>query len=307
MADGATGPDPTVRRRRLRNELRKAREAAQMTQRDVARAMDWSQSKLIRIETGAVNISTNDLRALLGHYGVEQAKIDSMVDLARAARETPRWSMYRNVAPPEYIAYLGYESSASIIRTFEPLIVPGLLQTEEYAREVLSTVEAGNPQNIDALVDLRVQRQEVITKPDAPSLHFIMDQAVISRLVGGPDLWRRQLKHMLEISELPNVTMRVVPFSAGMYPRLRVPYTHLEFPDPEDADILYVEYPSGDLIVREDIPNPEEPDQVEPVRHLAIFWQLEQLAKREDFVPTVEHAIARLEKTPSVAGSQPGN
>ena len=124
MPDEAS-PDPTVHRRRLRSELRKAREAAGMTQRDVAAAMDWSQSKLIRIETGAVSISTNDLRALLRHYGLEHARIENLVEVARASRDQPRWSVYKDVAEPEYIAFLGYESSASIIRNFEPLLIPG--------------------------------------------------------------------------------------------------------------------------------------------------------------------------------------
>jgi transcriptional regulator with XRE-family HTH domain len=295
MADGAAGPDPTVHRRRLRNELRKAREAAQMTQRDVAAAMDWSQSKLIRIETGAVNISTNDLRALLGHYGADKAKIDTMVELARAAREAPRWALYRDVATPEYIAFLGYESSASIIRNFEPLLVPGLLQTEEYARELITILDPENPQNHDALVDLRMQRQELIVKPDAPSLHFIMDEAVIRRQIGGPSVMRRQLKHLLEINGYPNVTMRIMPFTAGIYSRLRVPYVIFEFPEAADEDVLYVEYPSGELIVREN--SPEERDRVDPINHLAIFWQLEQMASRDEFAPKVERLMAELEPT----------
>ncbi|MGH3977188.1 MAG: Scr1 family TA system antitoxin-like transcriptional regulator, partial [Pseudonocardiaceae bacterium] len=147
--------DPAIHRRRLRSELRNAREAAGMTQRDVAAAMDWSQSKLIRIESGAVNISTNDLRALLHHYNVDSTRIDALVDVARAGREMTRWSIYKDVASPELIAFLGYESSASIIRTFEPFLVPGLLQTEEYARTVISSREAHNPHTIDPLVDLR--------------------------------------------------------------------------------------------------------------------------------------------------------
>lgn len=144
MPDDAV-PDPTIHRRRLRSELRKAREAAGMTQRDVAAAMDWSQSKLIRIETGAVNISTNDLRALLGHYGIERARTENLVEVARASRDQPRWNVYKDVAEPEYIAFLGYESSASIIRNFEPLLIPGLLQTEEYAREILKRYSRSRP------------------------------------------------------------------------------------------------------------------------------------------------------------------
>src|SRR5918999_5340522 len=114
---GAGQPDSAILRRRIRSELRKAREAAGMTQRDVAVAMDWSQSKLIRIESGGVNISTNDLRALLAHYRLEPHRIDALVDIARAAREAAReptpWKLYKDVASPAYIAFLAYESAAS--------------------------------------------------------------------------------------------------------------------------------------------------------------------------------------------------
>lgn len=294
MADGAAGPDPTVHRRRLRNELRKARETAQMTQRDVAAAMDWSQSKLIRIETGAVNISTNDLRALLNHYGVEQAKIVSMVELARSAREQTKWNIYRDVAAPEYIAFCGYESSASVIRNFEPILIPGLLQTEEYARSVVSTFEANSPHRIDSLVDLRMQRQEIVTLDNPPSLHFVIDESVIRREVGGAEITRRQLKHLLELSEYPNVTIRIMPFSQGMYPRMRSPYVHFEFPAAEDEDILYLESPARGDIIRES--SPEETEEVNPVIYLGIFWQLEQLAPKEEFRGKVEQRLADLER-----------
>jgi transcriptional regulator with XRE-family HTH domain len=294
MPDGSVGPDPTVHRRRLRNELRKTRESAGKTQRDVAAAMDWSQSKLIRIETGGVNISTNDLRALLAHYEVDPGRITTLVDLARAARDVPRWNVYRDVASPEFVAFLGYESSASIIRNFEPLLVPGLLQTEEYAREVINAVEYNNPQRIDALVDLRIQRQEILVKQPAGEFHFIMDEAVIRRVVGGPNVARRQLRHIMEIAELPNVTIRVAPFTAGMYPRLRVPYVLFEFPDVEDEDVLYLENPLGEFIVREN--SPEVKDRIDPVNYLGIFWQLEQIARREEFPEYMERAFGSLER-----------
>lgn len=285
----AQGPDPTIQRRRLRSELRKAREAANMTQRDVAAAMDWSQSKLIRIESGAVNISTNDLRALLGHYGIDSVRKDALVDVARAAREPTPWSIYRDVASPEYIAFLGYESSASIIRNFEPLLVPGLLQTEEYARTVISMLEGHNPQKIDPLVDLRVQRQELIVREPAPSLHFIMDEAVIRRVAGGRDVMRRQLRQLQTLAEDPNVTIRIVPFEEGLYSRQRVPYILLEFPDPEDGDVLYVENPQGEYIIRES--SLEDEDRESPVYYLEVFWELEHIASREDTLNLLEGAI----------------
>lgn len=296
MANGSTGPDPTVRKRRLRNELRKARETAGKTQSAVAAAMDWSPSKLIRIETGAVNISTNDLRALLELYDVSPDRVKTLIDLARAAREMPRWNIWRDVASPAYIAFLGYESSASIVRNFEPLFIPGLLQTEEYSRTVLEVAESGRPQHIDALVDLRTQRQEIFTKVPPIDFHFILDEAVIRRRIGGLGVMKRQLQHLLEVATYPNVTMRVVPFSVGMYPRLRVPYVLFEFPDDEDEDVLYVENPLGDYLIRENSP---EGGRDNPVHFLEVFWQLEQLARKQDFVGSVGDALADLEEKAS--------
>jgi len=297
MSDEAA-PDPTVHRRRLRSELRKAREAAGMTQRDVAAAMDWSQSKLIRIETGAVSISTNDLRALLRHYGLEHARIENLVEVARASRDQPRWSVYKNVAEPEYIAFLGYESSASIIRNFEPLLIPGLLQTEEYASEVLGAMHDFEPHKVDPLVDLRMQRQELLVRePSPPSMHFIMDEAVIRRMIGGHALMRRQLRRLKELADHPNIIIRIVSFERGIYPRFRVPYVLFEFPEPEDEDVLYVENPLGEFIIREN--SPEEKDRVTPVNYLGFFWAVEQIARREDAPVAIQDALDKLTNGPS--------
>lgn len=292
------GPDPSIHKRRLRSELRKARERAGLTQKDVAQAMDWSTSKLIRIETGTVNISTNDLRALLNLYGMPMDRTKSLIELAKAAREMPRWNTYRDVASPAFVAFLGYESSAKIVRNFEPLLVPGLLQTEEYARTVIGVVQADKPQNVDALVDLRVQRQEVLTRePPTTQFHFILDEAAIRRRVGGTEVTRRQLEHLRQAAELPNVTLRIVPFDAGMYARLRVPYVHLEFPEDEDEDLLYLEDPSGaHYLLRED---PPQRDNAGPAHYLEAFWHLEQLAPREGFAPLVDDALASLERASS--------
>jgi transcriptional regulator with XRE-family HTH domain len=295
------GADPTVHRRRLRSELRKARELAGMTQRDVAKAMDWSLSKLIRIETGAVSIATNDLRALVAHYGIgDRSRVEALVEVARAARERSWWSGYRDVATQEYLAFLGYESSASVIRNFEPLLIPGLLQTEEYAREILSVIEGQDSKRVESLVDLRMQRQELLERDEAPSLHFILDEGVIRRVVGGPDLMRRQLSHLREVSTRPNITVRIMPFVEGIYPRLRVPYVLFEFPLPEDEDILFIENPQGDMIIREG--SPEEESEITPVVYLGVFWQLEQRARIDNTVPMIDDALAKLpadETTPA--------
>jgi transcriptional regulator with XRE-family HTH domain len=297
-------PDPTIHRRRLRNELRRARELANKTQKDVAVAMDWSASKLIRIETGAVNISTNDLRALLNFYEVDQDRIAALVEVARAAREAPRWSLYRDVASPEYIAFLGYESSASIIRNFEPLTIPGLLQTEEYARETIriqaaeqATAHQLDNERIDALVDLRMQRQELLVRDAPPRLHFIVDEGVIRRRVGGPspDVMRRQLRRLRELADEDHVTIRVVPYVQGLYARFRVAYVLLEFANPEDEDVLYIENPLGEFIVRENAPDGGGHDT--PIGFLAAFWELEQVASRHDVPAIIDDEISRLRES----------
>lgn len=274
------GPDPTMPRRRLRGELRRAREAANMSQRDVAAAMDWSPSKLIRIESGQVNISTNDLRALLGHYGIDNDRIDALVAVARAAREPTPWSIYRSVASAEYIAFLGLESSASVIRNFEPILVPGLLQTEDYARSVIEMLEGENRHRVDSLVNLRMRRQEILERENAPSMHFIMDEAVVRRVVGSPEIMRRQLQEIHRLAEEDRVTVRIVSFERGLYSHQRAPYILLEFPDSEDVDILYVENPQGEYFIREG--SSEEEDAESPVAYLGSFWELEQIASRDD-------------------------
>jgi transcriptional regulator with XRE-family HTH domain len=268
MADGSS-PSPIVQRRRLRAELRAARLKAKLTQDQVASALDWSLSKVIRIEAGSVGISTTDLKALLSVYGIDdQAHIEKLVALGKAARERGWWSNYRDVLSTELLQLIEYESAAAITRNFQPLVVPGLLQTEEYARATLP--EYVSVDRVEALVKIRMNRQELLDRLDGRQLFFILDEAVIHRLVGGKDAMRRQLLRLVELGRRPHVTIEVVPFSAGVHPGLRGPFVVLEFPDPEDDDVLYLENTGGDLISR------EEPDQVLPYREA--FEQLREMS-----------------------------
>ena len=287
---GQAGPDPTIHRRRLRSELRKAREAAGKTQRETAQAMDWSMSKLIRIETGDVRVSTNDLRAMLTYYGVSDERAVILVEVAKAAREPFRWAAYRDVATPEYLAFLGYESSAAIIRNFEPILVPGLLQTEEYARAVLSVIAL--PGQVDSLVDLRIERQELLVRESAPDVHFIIDESVIRHLIGGPEVMRRQLVQMREMAAAPHIHLRIIAFDQGMYPRMRIPYVIFEFEAPEDEDVLFIENATEQLLIKENAPM--ELQSNGPVDYLQSFWQLEQLATRESAVEIIDGALSRI-------------
>ena len=270
-------PSPVVQRRRLRTELRKARHDAGLTQEQVAEAMDWSLSKLIRIEAGSVGISTNDLKALLRHYQIDDPDLTSdLVGLARAARERAWWSVYRDVAPPGLLQLIGYEAASFIVRNFETLLVPGLLQTEEYARAVVWPLEErATTERVDTLVEIRMRRQEQLDRDDPPLLFFIVDEAVVRRVIGGRDVMRRQIRHLIEMAARPNVTIEIAPFSAGSHPGLTGPFVIVEFPDPGDDDVLFLEA-RGDMI-RAGIS-----EEGETLAHREVFEQLRQLSLGPD-------------------------
>jgi transcriptional regulator with XRE-family HTH domain len=223
-------------RRRLRVELRRARTKANRTQKDVAEALDWSPSKVIRIESGQVAISTTDLKALLLEYGVtDRAVVAELVDLARNSKKQP-WSQYKDVLQPEAQTYFGYESSASIIRQFEPLLVPGLLQTKEYTKVLLAEAFAIDQRNAERLIEARTERQELLVRDEVPESFFIIDEAVIRRSIGGIDVMRSQLQHLLAVSELPHVSLQIVPFEVGAYQGLQGPFVLLEFAEPVESE-----------------------------------------------------------------------
>lgn len=270
-------PSPVVQRRRLRTELRKARQDAGLTQEQVADAMDWSLSKMIRIEAGTVGISTTDLKALLDHYQLDDADLRSqLVALARAARERSWWSVYRDVAPPGVLQLIGYEAASYIIRNFETLLIPGLLQTEDYARAIIPSLEEGaTAERVDTLVEIRMRRQEQVDRDDPPLMFFILDEAAVRRLVGDRDVMRRQIHYMSEMAAKPNVTIEIVPFTVGTHPGLRGPFVIIEFPDPGDDDVLYLEA-RGDLI-RGGIS-----EEGEASAHREVFEQLRRLSLGPD-------------------------
>jgi transcriptional regulator with XRE-family HTH domain len=256
MADG-DNPSPAVQRRRLRTELRRARQQAGLTQEQVADAMDWSLSKVIRIEAGTVGISTNDIKALLRSYKiVDDEQVANLVTLARAGRERSWQSGYRDAVSPRLLQLIEYEAAASITRNFQPLLIPGLVQTEEYARVILTQFAGqATAERIDAQVEVRMRRQELLERSDPPLAFFIMDEAVTRRLIGGKTVMRRQLRKLIDLAVKPHLTIEVVPFSAGVHPGLQGSFVIHEFPDPADDDVLYLENPQGDLISRD---SPEE-------------------------------------------------
>jgi transcriptional regulator with XRE-family HTH domain len=243
--------DPSLNRRRLRIELRKAREAAGMTQRDAAKGLEWSLSKLIRIEAGTVSLGVTDLRALLQLYEVtDPGLVAELEDAARGSKGQSWWAQYSDVVSPQYALYLGYEGSADTIRMFNPVVLPGLLQTEDYATALLTAMAPES--RLRQQVDLRLTRQERFFDGDeGPEIDIVLDEAAVRRQIGGPSVMRRQLAHVQELAEHPRVNLRLLPFTAGAHFSVTTPFILLGFRD--DDDLLYLEGPGGGLSSRDDL------------------------------------------------------
>lgn len=284
-----TSQDPMILRRRLRDKLRRLREAAGMTQRDVATRLEWSLSKVIRIESGGVGVTVTDLRALIQQYGInDRTRVDELLALARGARRRTPWSAYRTIVSPALLTFLGYESSATLIRNFEPLRIPGLLQTEAYARAILEHLSPGR--HVDEQVRLRLDRQRILTNgEDRPLLNFVIDEGVLYRPVGGVSAMCEQLRHLLTVREYPRVFVRIAPLSAGLNSIVNLGYTIFEFRDPEDGLVLSVEGPEEKhLTIREN-------SEVEaPLNYLEDFWRLEQIAHLDQAEELIRRALDHL-------------
>lgn len=261
--------DPVTMRRKLRAELKRLRTASKLTQRTVAETLDWSPSKVIRIENGSVAVGVTDLHALLKLYGQEdEARITELVEMARGSKRQP-FAAYKDLYPAETLRYFAYESSSERIRQFQPLIVPALLQSEEYARALLLGWEF-DQSRIDQIWESRLERQELFDRPDTPEMFFILDEAVIRRSVGGEGVMRNLRSHLLELNERQGVTIQVLPFSIGSHKGLSGPFVYLEFEAADDPDVLYLEHPLSDSVFR------DEEEVTGP--YLETFYQLEKQA-----------------------------
>jgi transcriptional regulator with XRE-family HTH domain len=268
MPDSAS---PLAHRRRLRNELRAARLEKGLTQEQVATAMEWSLSKMNRFEKAKAGISANDLKALLPLYGITaQDRTEELLALARASRQPPWWRGYSDVAPSTLLELIDYENAATAISQFEPMFVPGILQTEDYALAVLRA-SYGATSPVERLVSLRTRRRDLLLGEGAPTFSFVLDESVIRRPVGGPAVMRNQLTHLISLADLPNVTIQVVPFAVGVHPGMTGSFKMIEFDDQPDEDVAFLEGPHGDIIS-------DDPEKTR--RHLETFRRLAQLALR---------------------------
>ncbi|MCX4816620.1 helix-turn-helix transcriptional regulator [Streptomyces sp. NBC_01239] len=244
----ATAGSAAVQRLRLRTELREARLAADLTQRQVADQMEWSPSKLLRIEAGEVGITVNDLRLLLTFYGVEDpGRVDGLLELARGSRKMP-FTEYRDIYPKDFLDFLAMEASAWINRTFQSMVLPGLLQTEEYAAAIIRAYSPHeSAEQVDRMVEARMLRQDVLDNEQA-QFFFTLDESVIRRQVGGPKVMRAQLRQLAELAARPRINVMIQPFSLGAHAALAGPFTLFEFKE-DVPTFVYLENPRGNATI----------------------------------------------------------
>jgi transcriptional regulator with XRE-family HTH domain len=243
---------PAVRRRKLGAELRALRANAGLTSGEAARLVGWHQSKVSRIETGASGVKPADVRLLLDAYAVADAQLRELLLVLAGSDESGGrhhwWHAYRGVLPPTYRDFISLESQASAMSTLETSVVPGLLQTPEYARAVTRAAVGGpDDERLDALVEVRLARQDVLRSDPPLKLSAVLDEAVLHREVGGPEVMAGQLRRLLDTAYLPQVRLQVLPFTAGAHVGVTGPFVIFSFSSTSDLDVVVLDHLTSSL------------------------------------------------------------
>ncbi|MFI9160739.1 helix-turn-helix domain-containing protein [Kitasatospora aureofaciens] len=262
---------PTVLRRRLGSELRRLRERADLQAKFVADELGFSASKVSRIESGQTTLKESDIRAMLELYGVsDEAELHQFISLTRRSTQRGWWHDYGDSLPEWFQTYVGLEADASRIRSYESELVPGLLQTADYAREVFRTFwpEQDSGHIIERRVKLRMQRQEIIRGPKPLTVHAVLSEAVLRRAVGGVDLMSEQVKHLIKAAQQPNITVQVLPFSAGAHPAMGTNFRILSFSE-VPGEIVFCESVTSSLYIEK---------ESDVARHEHVFDHITSLA-----------------------------
>jgi transcriptional regulator with XRE-family HTH domain len=253
----APGSGPTVLRILLGAQLRRLRESKTITREDAGWEIRASGSKISRMELGRVSFKERDVSDLLSLYGVTDVKErDALLELARQANSPGWWHHFGDILPPGFQSFLGLEAAATLIRTYEIQFVPGLLQTSDYARAIMLLGHAGtSPDDIDRRVDLRMQRQTILNRPDPPQLWAVIDEAVLRRPIGGVAVMKAQIESLIEASKKPNVRLQIIPFHAGGHAAAGGSFAIFRFPEPELPDVVWVEHLTSSIYLdkREDV------------------------------------------------------
>jgi transcriptional regulator with XRE-family HTH domain len=261
---------PTVRLRRLAAELRRLRAQAELSREHVEEQTGVNEGTLYRIETARARPQRRTLVALLNLYQVDDPLRSDLLDLARSANGQGWLRPYHSELPEEYAAYISFEAEARSVRNYESLYIPGLLQTEDYARAVITgTLPMATQTEVQQRVQARMERQELLQPGQTLELWAIVDEAAIRRMTGSPKIMRAQLAHLLEAADQPNVTLQVITFEVGAHPGMPGSFIYMEFGEPGDPELVYVDTLAGDLFLE------AEPDVR---RYAAMFDHLRAIA-----------------------------
>jgi hypothetical protein len=257
VTEAQLGGGPTVRRMLVGAQLRRLRTEAGISPEQAGAAIRASEWKIYRLENGQVGFKERDLLDLLRLYGINDPdEVATVIALAREANLPGWWHPYGDLLPQWFRAYVDLESAASLIRTYEGQLVPGLLQTEDYMRAVIAGALLDDaPDEVERRVALRMTRQALLERPDGPRLWAVVDEAALRRSVGGAEVMRAQLERLVEATKQPNVTLQVLPFGAGAHPAMVSAFSLLRFGDKQLPDVVYVEHLTNALYLdrRDDV------------------------------------------------------
>ena len=284
--------DLAVQRTKLRSALRRARLRKGQTQRELADLMGWSLSKVIRIENGKQNPLPSDVLALTTTFGIDSETASELFDISKEIRS--EWavdlrSRLDEIHTPSYISYLEYEQSSTVMKEWQYSLFPGLVQTEEYAFHMLTTVFHNSAADAKRRIEARIDRQRLVEEGTGPRFHFIIDETVLARPFGDDKIMAAQLERVLNLAETERVMMQLVPFSKGLHPGIRGSFILLEFEEDDAGDVLYMELPNSEFTSREQV------DETE--RYQGIFGELEGLATTEaEFISRIQQQLDALRR-----------
>lgn len=277
---------PTVRRRRLSAELKRARSDASLTTTQVVKRLNWASGKLSKIENAETQtVKAEDLDKLMDLYGIsESVRREGLHALAKDAKVKGWWLNYREVFGPQSLP--DFEAEASSIRTFESSVIPGLLQTPEYATAVFEGGRYAGAEEIERRAQARMERRSILTSFNPTGFRVVLDEAALRRLIGSRETMAEQLRHLLYMAKLPNVDLQVLPFSAGAHNALIAPFSILEFPEPLDLPIIFIETATGGLFLEE---------AVEVEQHTVTFSDVQgsalSTAQSAKFIADILHSL----------------
>jgi len=274
---------PTVQRLVLGGHLRRLREHAGMTTERAAASIRGSHSKISRMEHGRVGFKERDIADLLTLYAVvEGPEREALLNLAKEANTPGWWQAYSDILPHWVEPYFGLEAAASFIREFELQFVPGILQIEEYARAVIRLGNLPSEEEVMRRAEARVSRQEILRRDDPPRIWAVLDEGALRRHIGGRDVMKAQLRHLIEICDHPNITLQILPFSAGAHRAMGGPFTILRYSEPDLRDVVYIEQLTSALYL-------DKPTEVDAYLEVIeeVCLQADPSAKAQGFLNSV--------------------